>query len=105
MTEALRFLSETEEDILSGYIWYEEKVKGLGEEFERVVYSCTAEIVRNPFIYPKVEGELRRCLVKKFPYSIYFLIEEDAILICGFFHCARDPERLMQQMQDRTKDL
>jgi len=33
MTYALRFLPEVEDDVISGYSWYEDKARGLGEEF------------------------------------------------------------------------
>lgn len=39
MTMRLQFLPEVEEDIMTGYLWYEEKAVGLGEEFLRVFYS------------------------------------------------------------------
>jgi toxin ParE1/3/4 len=104
MTYDLRFLADTEEDIFNGYAWYEEKATGLGEEFKRTVYSSTAEITRNPQIYPKVEDEIRRCLLRRFPYSIYFIIEENTVIICGFFHCARDPEGIKTQISDRKEN-
>ena len=39
MTYTLRFLPEVEEDVVSGYVWYEEKAPGLGEELLRVFYA------------------------------------------------------------------
>jgi hypothetical protein len=38
MTYSLRFLPEVEEDVIAGYVWYEEKSKGLGEDFLRIFY-------------------------------------------------------------------
>ena len=35
MIHNLRFLPEVEDDVIAGYSWYEEKAKGLGEEFIR----------------------------------------------------------------------
>ena len=36
MTYDLSFLPEVEEDVISAYSWYEEKARGLGEEFLRM---------------------------------------------------------------------
>ncbi len=33
MTYILHFLPEVEEDVIAGYVWYEGKEPGLGEEF------------------------------------------------------------------------
>lgn len=66
------FLPEVEEDTIGAYFWYEEKAKGLGEEFLRVFYTTIAEIGRTSLIYRKVYKNFRRCLLKRFPYSIYF---------------------------------
>jgi hypothetical protein len=48
MRYTLSFLPEVEEDILSGYVWYEEKAFGLGEEFLRLFYAHSREITRAP---------------------------------------------------------
>ena len=48
MTYHLAFRPEVEEDAIAGYIWYEEKAKGLGEEFLRLFYAKAREIPRNP---------------------------------------------------------
>jgi hypothetical protein len=75
MTYRLRFAPEIEGDLLDGYHWYESKAKGLGEDFLRIFYAYSSEIARNPLIYQKVYADFRRRLLKRFPYSVYFLIE------------------------------
>ena len=91
MTYALRFLAEVEEDAFASYEWYEQKVPGLGEEFIRLFYACAGELSNNPLLYPKVHGEFRRRLLKRFPYAIYFTLEGNEIVVYGLFHCARAP--------------
>jgi hypothetical protein len=44
MNYTLRFIPEVEEDVISGYAWYESKSVGLGEEFLRVFYASSREI-------------------------------------------------------------
>jgi len=74
MRYSLSFRPEVEDDVISGYVWYEKKATGLGEEFLRVFYACASEIPRNPLLYRKVHKDFRRCLLKRFPYAIYFRI-------------------------------
>lgn len=45
--------------------------------------------------------EFRRRLLRRFPYAIYFGIENDTIVVFGLFHCARNPRTIRAQLQDR----
>ena len=101
MTYALRFLPEVEDDAISGYSWYETKSPGLGEEFLRMFYACATNISRNPRLYNKVYSEFRRCLLRRFPYAIYFIIEKDLIVVAGLFHCARDLRSVESKLKNR----
>ncbi len=103
MTYTLHFLPEVEEDVIASYVWYEEKALGLGEEFLRVFYACAGEISQNPLLYPKVYREYRRRLLKRFPYTIYFKMEDSEIIIFGLFHCARDPRTIRAKLRDRDE--
>jgi len=79
MTYTLRFLPEIEEDVINGYVWYERKSRGLGEEFLRIFYACSNELLWNPLLNPIVYEDFRRRLLRRFPYAIYFTIEKDRI--------------------------
>ena len=103
MTYSLRFLPEVEEDIIGGYVWYEAKSSGIGGEFLRMFYASTGEILRNPLLCPKVYNEFRRRLLRRFPYAIYFMIEDNQIVVFGLFHCARDPRTIGTKLRDREK--
>lgn len=103
MKYTLRFIPEIEEDVFDGYIWYESKSKGLGEDFLRMFYVCAADILSNPLLYPKGYQEFRRKLLRRFPYGIYFLIEEDQVIVFGLFHCARNPKTINAMLQNREK--
>ncbi|HPA46861.1 MAG TPA: type II toxin-antitoxin system RelE/ParE family toxin [bacterium] len=103
MTYTLGFVPETEQDLLSGYTWYEAKSPGLGGEFLRMFYAQAGEIIRNPRLYPIVHGRFRRCLLRRFPYSVYFTVENNRIIVFGIFRCARDPRMIRGQLGDRRK--
>lgn len=103
MTYTLQFLPEVEEDVFNGYVWYETKSRGLGEDFLRMFYASANEIPWNPLLYPKVYKDFRRRLIRRFPYAIYFTIENDQIIVFGFFHCARNPQVAKTTLQNREK--
>lgn len=89
MTYPIRFLPEVEDDAIVGYSWYEEKSRGLGEEFLRIFYASATEIQRNPFLHPEVYDRFRRRLLRRFPYAIYYSIRNKRIVIFGLFHYAQ----------------
>jgi plasmid stabilization system protein ParE len=101
MTYTIRFLPEIENDLIVSYRWYESKYAGLGEEFLRLFYSLAIEISHDPMLSPKVYKEFRRRLMSRFPYAVYFRIEERQIIIFGLFHGARDPSAIKRNLTKR----
>lgn len=102
MTFQIRFIPELEHDVIAGSVWYESKARDLGEEFTRLFYLCASEISCDPFIYQKVFGEFRRCLLRRFPYAIYYKVVGNEVVVFGFFHCIRDPRKISQHLQGRN---
>lgn len=97
----LAFLPEVEEDVICAYIWYEEKSKGLGEEFLRMFYAAAAEAARTPNLYPQIYKDFHRKLLKRFPYAVYFIVEGKSVMVYGLFHCARDPYFIYGKIDQR----
>ena len=88
----LRRTAEQEFD--DSIAWYESERKGLGQEFRTTVEEYFQRIQDNPEWFPKVRSEVRRAVVRRFPFAIHFLIETDRIVILSVFHTSRDPEQL-----------
>jgi len=89
---------DAEEDIFEAYRWYEDCDVGLGEEFLRAVDSCIASIQRYPLSYTIVYKEIRRALIRKFPYGIFYHADKDNIVILACFHARRSPKRLKDRL-------
>lgn len=104
MTYKIRFLPEIEEDLFSSFTWYEEKAKGLGEEFLRIFYASSNYLTSNPMIYKKVYGDFRRLILSRFPYAVYFMVIKDEIIVFGLFHCARSPKKIRARLSTRRKN-
>ena len=52
----------------------------------------------NPLQFPAVFKNVRRALLRQFPYMLLFTIEGDTLLVIACFHASRDP----RQWQQRT---
>lgn len=62
----------------------------LSERFKQELERVYSYITDYPEIYPLVYKNFRRGLLRKFPYSVFYVIMESAILVVGVVHQARD---------------
>ena len=91
MTRAIRFKPEAEQDLSDAHAWYEGQRVGLGDEMLLCVEAAIESVQRQPEGYVAVEGEIRRALLRRFPYGVFYLVETSEIVVLGVFHAARDP--------------
>ena len=80
-------------DIDEAFLWYERQQAGLGNEFLAAVDSALEKVVASPTRYPAVHREIRRALLHRFPYAIFYRIYSDAVVVVGCMHGRRDPTR------------
>lgn len=88
---------EAETDLLEAFRWYESKRIGLGDEFMREVDAVFARVVDVPSSFPVVYRGLRRVVLKRFPYLVYFQHEEDVVQVLGVLHGRRDRKVLRRR--------
>lgn len=82
---------EAEVDITDAAIWYHNQETGLGHEFLSEVDVAVTSIAENPFRYPcfRRKPEVRRLLMNRFPYRIFFIRRDDSVVIFRVLHAAR----------------
>ncbi len=83
---------EAEEDLKAAFSWYEDNRKGLGYDFLFQVDAGINFIERNPEIHPIEYKGTRKHLIKRFPYKIIYLVEEEKIIILAVLHGRRKPD-------------
>jgi plasmid stabilization system protein ParE len=79
-------------DIEAAFEWYEGEEAGLGFQFLDELRDSYVRILDHPFGYQELRSGVRRALTRRFPYSIYFSVETDVIVVLAVLHSARDPE-------------
>ena len=75
----------------SRLFFIESQQLGLGNRFVLAVQSAVDHIVAAPRTFRVMDGEVRRCLTKVFPYAILYTIEDGYILLVAVMHCHREP--------------
>lgn len=86
-----------EADITDAFIWYEDQQAGLGKNFLDSVSKVLISISINPFSYQKVHKNVRRALLRKFPFGIFYTVEEDRVIVLGCFNQRRNVEEWLSK--------
>jgi ATP-dependent RNA circularization protein (DNA/RNA ligase family) len=71
--------------------FFDERMKGLGLRFLTEMTEAINRIRMNPAIYRKIEGEVRKCRVKHFPYAVVFRERAQEIEIIAVMQLRREP--------------
>ena len=92
MSFSLEFRPDARIEFDEAADWYEEQRIGLRASFVLAVDETLVRISTTPFAFPVVEGTLvRKAVISRFPYSIYYSVEGQGILIYSVFHHSRNP--------------
>jgi plasmid stabilization system protein ParE len=83
---------DAEKELIEAARFYERRVAGLGDRFLREFDAAVAEIAAAPDRYRRVEDDLRRCVMRRFPYAIYYRPEGGALRILVVKHHSRHPD-------------
>lgn len=78
-------------DLAAGFGYYAEEAEGLGEGFLAAIDSVFDAIERYPQMFAQVHGEVRRALVSRFPYAVFYRVESRRVVVLTVLHTARDP--------------
>ena len=82
---------EAENDIRNAYEWYEDKRENLGKSFMSDVELTLDRIEENSELYELVFESTRRALCRRFPYAIYFIVDNLNIVVIAVLHQRRHP--------------
>jgi toxin ParE1/3/4 len=71
--------------------YYAQHENGLDLRFIAAVEQAVKKILESPNQWRVLEGDVRRCLTRVFPYAVLYTIELDYVLIIAVMHCRREP--------------
>lgn len=88
----VRLTPAADADVQNTHAWYRRQRRGLALEFKLALDECLSGIEVNPLAYPKVYGDIRRALLRRFPYCVFCIIEPTDVVVQGVFHGRPDPK-------------
>jgi plasmid stabilization system protein ParE len=83
---ALRETGEAQE-------WYEAQTPGLGEEFVAALELQLKRLEQAPLLYAEIIPGVRRALLPRFPYGVFYVVRGELVHVLAVLHDARSPGR------------
>ncbi|BAU58047.1 type II toxin-antitoxin system RelE/ParE family toxin [Halorhodospira halochloris] len=82
---------EAERELEEAVEYYEGIEPGLGYDLSVEIYSAIQRAVAYPQAWPVFDGEVRRALVRRFPYGVLYSEEEGTLLVIAVMNLHRAP--------------
>lgn len=99
----IRLLSLAEEDLLAGFRFYERQAPGVGSYFLEALYSDIESLLLHAGVHRIVHG-YNRLLSRRFPFSVYYDIQDEEIRVWRVLDCRRDPSWIRGQLLKTKKN-
>jgi toxin ParE1/3/4 len=87
-----------EQDIRESTEYYQGMDVDLDKQFLKVINQAFQLISDNPLSFPSVNPNIRKFVVKNFPFNIFYIAAKDIIYILAVFHMKRDPKKWKERI-------
>ena len=91
---------EARQEYDSAFDYYESRRAGLGTAFAGRVRDVLTRIGNSPKMHGIVSGDIRKAVVSKFPYCVYYRERADRVEVIAVFHTRRDPADWQGRVED-----
>ena len=93
MAYRLKFSGRAVQEVGQAFEWYETQSTGLGSEFEVAFELQLRRLEQVPLLYPEVIPGVRRTLLPRFPYGVFYVVRDDLVHVLAVIHNVRNPKR------------
>jgi mRNA-degrading endonuclease RelE of RelBE toxin-antitoxin system len=88
----VRIQEEARKEIRDGFDFYNHEKSGLGSEFLDELKRSLLRVSDNPFAWPKLSKNTRKCIVHRFPFVIIYSCDNDELIVHAVAHFRRKPD-------------
>jgi toxin ParE1/3/4 len=82
---------EAQAEFDEAFDYYESQKPGLGIAFTHRVQEVFDRIAANPKMHAVVFADVRKAVVKRFPYCVFYRSDPARVEVIAVFHSSRDP--------------
>ena len=94
----INILRSTQQYLIDGYCFYENQKVGLGNYFLDSLFSDIDSLQIYAGIHEKHFGRYYRMLSKRYPFAIYYQIEQGSVVIYAVLNCRRRPSSIRKRL-------
>ena len=80
---------DAEEDFHAAIRWYVHIELGLSLRFKADAQRVLLRVGQNPYQFPLGPRSIRKALLRRFPYAIYFTVNAASVMVLAIFHQRR----------------
>ena len=95
----IEILDKAENDLVNGYAFYERQSEGLGQYFLDSLFSDLESLNLYAGIHAMHLG-YHRLLAKRFPFAVYYRIQDKVIRVYAILDCRRDPALIRNHLDN-----
>ena len=88
---SIRVLEPAQMELDEAIAWYAEQAPGLGDAFLIETLKTLRLVEQFPQAWHPLTSEIRRCRLRRFPYSVVYTQDGPAILVRAIAHHHRKP--------------
>jgi len=89
----VRFRTEAAADVSLARDWYDAQSPGLGDSFVSSLEEIVDLVTALPEAFPEIAVGLRRALLSRFPYALYYRLDGSVIDVVACLHTRQSPSR------------
>jgi len=94
---SIKILISAVEDLVDARLFYEAQGAGVGDYFFDTLFSDIDSLVLYAGTHSKVDGYYR-LLSRRFPYAVYYKMDDDVVVVWRVLDLRRDPDRNRQAL-------
>ena len=88
-------------DLVGAMLWYDSRRESLGREFFKEFEVAIDRTKINPNAFREIIPEVKRILIKRFPYKVFYTVSENTIYIIGVLHVSRSNTFIKKRLRKR----
>jgi len=89
----LRYTDRSRDDVELAFAWYERQRRGLGFDFLDCLEASLKNIIDRPEMYQIRYRSFRGCQIRRFPFSVFYTIEDNDIIVHSVFDNRQDTKK------------
>ena len=83
-------------------IWYEEQQTGLAAKFNQELNTVLDRLAETPLIYPQVYRGIRRAVLHRFPFLVWYRVEGLIVTVLACTHGKANPNKIKRRLRLAT---